>query len=105
MGKTADLTAVQKAIIDTSSKRVKDENEDKGTYETINMSIPAAARDNEQTDDVTYSEVSSSGKKPVKSLTDHNDSVTYAAIRGTENDPRVELYSSVNKNKSSTNKH
>ncbi|KAL1279336.1 hypothetical protein QQF64_026009, partial [Cirrhinus molitorella] len=84
---------------------VKDENEDKGTYETINMSIPAAARDNEQTDDVTYSEVSSSGKKPVKSLTDHNESVTYAAIRGTENDPRVELYSSVNKNKSSTNKH
>ncbi|KAL1279331.1 hypothetical protein QQF64_026004 [Cirrhinus molitorella] len=83
---------------------VKDENEDKGTYETINMSIPAAARDNELTD-VTYSEVSSSGKKPVKSLTDHNDSVTYAAIRGTENDPRVELYSSVNKNKSSTNKH
>ncbi|KAL1279466.1 hypothetical protein QQF64_026139, partial [Cirrhinus molitorella] len=89
----------------TDGSSVKDENEDKGTYETINMSIPAAARDNEQTDDVTYSEVSSSGKKPVKSLTDHNDSVTYAAIRGTENDPRVELYSSVNKNKSSTNKH
>ncbi|KAL1279253.1 hypothetical protein QQF64_025926, partial [Cirrhinus molitorella] len=53
----------------TDGSSVKDENEDKGTYETINMSIPAAARDNEQTDDVTYSEVSSSGKKPVKSLT------------------------------------
>ncbi|XP_050958918.1 uncharacterized protein LOC127160299 [Labeo rohita] len=60
---------------------VKGENEDKVTYETINMSIPAAARDNEQTDDVTYSEVSSSSKKPVKSLNDHNDTVTYAAIR------------------------
>ncbi|KAL1279263.1 hypothetical protein QQF64_025936 [Cirrhinus molitorella] len=47
---------------------VKNENYDKGMYETINMFIPAAARDNEQTDDVTYSEVSSSGKKPVKSL-------------------------------------
>ncbi|KAK2917140.1 hypothetical protein Q8A67_001514 [Cirrhinus molitorella] len=55
----------------TDGSSVKDENEDKGTYETINMSIPAAARDNEQTDDVTYSEVSSSGKKPVKSLTLH----------------------------------
>ncbi|KAL1279260.1 hypothetical protein QQF64_025933, partial [Cirrhinus molitorella] len=67
--------AVNKRGTDGSS--VKDENEDKGTYETINMSIPAAARDN--TDNVTYSEVSSSGKKPVKSLTD--PSVTYAAIR------------------------
>ncbi|KAL1279411.1 hypothetical protein QQF64_026084 [Cirrhinus molitorella] len=95
----------KRAVLTVCCVKVKDENEDKGTYETINMSIPAAARDNEQTDDVTYSEVSSSGKKPVKSLTDHNDSVTYAAIRGTENDPRVELYSSVNKNKSSTNKH
>ncbi|KAL1279255.1 hypothetical protein QQF64_025928 [Cirrhinus molitorella] len=89
----------------TDGSLVKDENEDKGTYETINMSIPAAARDNEQTDDVTYSEVSSSGKKPVKSVTDHNDSVTYAAIRGTQNEQPNELYASVNKNKSSTNKH
>ncbi|KAK2917104.1 hypothetical protein Q8A67_001478 [Cirrhinus molitorella] len=84
---------------DTDGSLVKDENEDKGTYETINMSITAAARDNEQTDDVTYSEVSSSGKKPVKSLTDHNDSVTYAAIRGTQNEQPNELYASVNKNK------
>ncbi|KAL1279337.1 hypothetical protein QQF64_026010, partial [Cirrhinus molitorella] len=45
---------------------VKDENEDKGTYETINMSIPAAARDNEQTDDVTYANISSSWKKASK---------------------------------------
>uniref|UniRef100_A0A8C1RPK4 Ig-like domain-containing protein n=2 Tax=Cyprinus carpio TaxID=7962 RepID=A0A8C1RPK4_CYPCA len=76
---------------------VKDENEDKVTYETINMSTPAAARDNEQTDDVTYSEVSCSSKKPVKSLKDQDDSVTYAAIRGTENEPLGELYASVNK--------
>ncbi|XP_016326191.1 uncharacterized protein LOC107676198 [Sinocyclocheilus anshuiensis] len=62
-------------------RAVKDENEDKGEYEKITMSTPAAARDNEQTDDVTYSEVSSSSKKPVKSLSDHNDTVTYAAIR------------------------
>ncbi|XP_077093978.1 uncharacterized protein LOC143746104 isoform X2 [Siphateles boraxobius] len=60
---------------------VKDENEHKETYETINMSIPPAARANEQTDDVTYSEVTSSNTKPVKSLNDHNDTVTYAAIR------------------------
>ncbi|XP_059374187.1 uncharacterized protein LOC132111029 isoform X1 [Carassius carassius] len=78
---------------------VKDENEDKVTYETINMSTPAAARDNEQTDDVTYSEVSSSSKKPVKSVKDQDDSVTYAAIRGTQNEPLGELYASVNKNK------
>uniref|UniRef100_A0A8C1MAY2 Ig-like domain-containing protein n=1 Tax=Cyprinus carpio TaxID=7962 RepID=A0A8C1MAY2_CYPCA len=60
---------------------VKDENDDKRTYETINMDTPAAARDHEQTDDVTYTEVSSSSKKPVKSLKDHNDTVTYATIR------------------------
>ncbi|KAL1279400.1 hypothetical protein QQF64_026073, partial [Cirrhinus molitorella] len=45
----------------TDGSSVKDENEDKGTYETINMSIPAAARDNEQTDDGIYSEISSFG--------------------------------------------
>nr|AVP43407.1 diverse immunoglobulin domain-containing protein DICP-A+-1 [Carassius gibelio] len=83
----------------TGETVVKDENEDKVTYETINMSTPAAARDNEQTDDVTYSEVSSSSKKPVKSVKDQDDSVTYAAIRGTQNEPLGELYSSVNKNK------
>uniref|UniRef100_A0A9J8BQS2 Ig-like domain-containing protein n=1 Tax=Cyprinus carpio carpio TaxID=630221 RepID=A0A9J8BQS2_CYPCA len=53
---------------ETDESVVKDENEDKVTYETINMSTPAAARDNEQTDDVTYSEVSCSSKNPVKSL-------------------------------------
>ncbi|XP_026100253.1 uncharacterized protein LOC113071101 isoform X2 [Carassius auratus] len=83
----------------TGETAVKDENEDKVTYETINMSTPAAARDNEQTDDVTYSEVSSSSKKPVKSVKDQDDSVTYAAIRGTQNEPLGELYASVNKNK------
>ncbi|XP_051741862.1 uncharacterized protein LOC127508173 [Ctenopharyngodon idella] len=66
----------------TVDSAVKDENEHKGTYETINTSIPPAARANEQTDDhVTYSEVTSSNKKPVKSVDDHNDTVTYAAIR------------------------
>nr|AVP43431.1 diverse immunoglobulin domain-containing protein DICP-H-6 [Carassius gibelio] len=83
----------------TGESVVKDENEDKVTYETINMSTPAAARDNEQTDDVTYSEVSSSSKKPVKSVKDQDDSVTYAAIRGTQNEPLGQLYASVNKNK------
>uniref|UniRef100_A0A8C1RPU5 Ig-like domain-containing protein n=1 Tax=Cyprinus carpio TaxID=7962 RepID=A0A8C1RPU5_CYPCA len=82
---------------ETDESAVKDENEDKVTYETINMSTPAAARDNEQTDDVTYSEVSCSSKNPVKSLKDQDDSVTYAAIRGTENEPLGELYASVNK--------
>nr|AVP43422.1 diverse immunoglobulin domain-containing protein DICP-F-8 [Carassius gibelio] len=84
---------------ETGETAVKDENEDKVTYETINMSTPAAARDNEQTDDVTYSEVSSSSKKPVKSVKDQDDSVTYAAIRGTQNEPLGQLYASVNKNK------
>ncbi|XP_042589648.1 uncharacterized protein LOC109048074 isoform X2 [Cyprinus carpio] len=65
----------------TDGAAVKDENDDKRTYETINMDTPAAARDHEQTDDVTYTEVSSSSKKPVKSLKDHNDTVTYATIR------------------------
>uniref|UniRef100_A0A8C1LJ80 Ig-like domain-containing protein n=1 Tax=Cyprinus carpio TaxID=7962 RepID=A0A8C1LJ80_CYPCA len=63
----------------TGNKRGTDESAVKD--ETINMSTPAAARDNEQTRDVTYSEVSSSSKKPVKSLKDQDDSVTYAAIR------------------------
>nr|AVP43430.1 diverse immunoglobulin domain-containing protein DICP-H-5 [Carassius gibelio] len=83
----------------TGETAVKDENEDKVTSETINMSTPAAARDNEHTDDVTYSEVSSSSKKPVKSVKDQDDSVTYAAIRGTQNEPLGQLYASVNKNK------
>ncbi|XP_051741909.1 uncharacterized protein LOC127509730 isoform X2 [Ctenopharyngodon idella] len=66
----------------TVDSAVKDENEHKGTYETINTSIPPAARANEQTDDhVTYSEVTFSNKKPVKSVDDHIDTVTYAAIR------------------------
>ncbi|XP_073698163.1 uncharacterized protein [Garra rufa] len=89
---------------ETGGSSVKAENEDKVTYETINMSNPAAARDNEQTDDVTYSEVTSSSKKPVKALTDHDDAVTYAAIKGKDNEKQNELYASVNKNKSSTNK-
>nr|AVP43434.1 diverse immunoglobulin domain-containing protein DICP-H-9 [Carassius gibelio] len=83
----------------TGETAVKDENEDKVTSETINMSTPAAARDNEHTDDVTYSEVSSSSKNPVKSVKDQDDSVTYAAIRGTQNEPPGQLYASVNKNK------
>ncbi|KAK7166906.1 hypothetical protein R3I94_001326 [Phoxinus phoxinus] len=82
----------------TGDSPVKDENEHKGTYETINMSIPPAARADEQTDDVTYSEVTSSHTKPVKSLDDHNDTVTYAAIRRREDQPQDELYASVNKN-------
>ncbi|XP_048010778.1 uncharacterized protein LOC125244668 [Megalobrama amblycephala] len=78
----------------TADSAVKDENEHKGTYETIDMSTPPAARANEQTDDhVTYSEVTSSNKKPVKSFSDHNDTVTYAAIRGAEDEPQDELYS------------
>ncbi|CAM4278437.1 unnamed protein product [Leuciscus chuanchicus] len=89
----------------TGDSAVKDENEDKGTYETINMSIPPTARANEQTDDVTYSEVTSSNTKPVKSLNDHDDTVTYAAIRGREDQPQDQLYASVNKNKTFTNKH
>ncbi|XP_052409779.1 uncharacterized protein LOC127956044 isoform X3 [Carassius gibelio] len=65
----------------TGEAVVKDENDDKKTYETINMDTPAAAREHERTDDVTYSEVSSTSKKPVKSLKDHTDTVTYATIR------------------------
>ncbi|XP_039537963.1 tyrosine-protein phosphatase non-receptor type substrate 1-like [Pimephales promelas] len=83
----------------TGDSAVKDENEDKGTYETINMSIPPAARADEQTDDVTYSEVTSSNTKPVKALDDHNDTVTYAAIRGREDKPQDQLYATVNNNK------
>ncbi|XP_056128167.1 uncharacterized protein LOC130105990 [Rhinichthys klamathensis goyatoka] len=87
----------------TGDSAVKDENEHKGTYETINMSTPPARAD-EQTDDVTYSEVTSFNTKPVKALNDHDDTVTYAAIRGRE-EPQDELYASVNKNKTFTNTH
>ncbi|XP_077061789.1 uncharacterized protein LOC143714456 [Siphateles boraxobius] len=80
----------------TGDSAVKDENEHKGTYETINMSIPPDPRADEQTDDVTYSEVTSFNIKPVKSLNDHNDTVTYAAVRGREDKPQDELYASVN---------
>ncbi|XDV11526.1 hypothetical protein PO909_000445, partial [Leuciscus waleckii] len=89
----------------TGDSAVKDENEDKGTYETINMSIPPAARANEQTDDVTYSEVISSNTKPVKSLNDPAGTLNNAAIRGREDQPQDQLYASVNKNKTFTNKH
>ncbi|XP_026113356.1 uncharacterized protein LOC113091897 [Carassius auratus] len=65
----------------TGEAAVKDENDDKKTYETINMDTPAAVTEHERTDDVTYSEVSSTSKKPVKSLKDHTDTVTYATIR------------------------
>ncbi|XP_051722805.1 uncharacterized protein LOC127497989 isoform X2 [Ctenopharyngodon idella] len=69
----------------TDSSVVKDVNEHKGTYETINMSIPSMPNANEQTDDVTYSEVTSSSKKQVQKDNDHsNDTVTYSTIRGAE---------------------
>ncbi|KAG1933959.1 diverse immunoglobulin domain-containing protein 3.1 [Pimephales promelas] len=86
--------------VGTGDSAVKDEDEHKGTYETINMSIPPDLRADEQTDDVTYSEVSSFNTKPVKSLDDH-DTVTYAAIRGREDKPQDQLY----KNKTFTNTH
>ncbi|XDV11875.1 hypothetical protein PO909_000677, partial [Leuciscus waleckii] len=89
----------------TDDSAVKDGNDHKGTNETINMSIPPAVRAHEQTDDVTYSEVTSSNTKPVKSLNDHDETVTYAAVRGREDQPQDELYASVNKNKTFTNKH
>jgi len=38
-------------------------------------------------------------------LQDHNDTVTYAAIRGREDQPHDDLYACVNKNKTVTNKH
>ncbi|XP_026108838.1 uncharacterized protein LOC113080979 [Carassius auratus] len=85
----------------TGEAVVKDENDDKKTYETINMDTPAATTEHERTDDVTYSEVCSTSKKPVKSLKDHNDTVTYAAIRCTEYEAQDELY----KKKSFTNRH
>ncbi|XP_026084562.1 uncharacterized protein LOC113060013 [Carassius auratus] len=67
----------------TDSYVVKEKNEHNGTYETINMSIPMP-NINDQTDDVTYSEVTALSKKQVQVDNDHsNDTVTYAAIRGT----------------------
>ncbi|KAF4103295.1 hypothetical protein G5714_016178 [Onychostoma macrolepis] len=81
----------------TDSSVVKDRNEDKGSYETINMSIPTMPNTNEQTDDVTYSEVTASSKKQVQMDYNHsNDTVTYAAIRGTEYALQDGLYASVN---------
>ncbi|XP_043085182.1 uncharacterized protein LOC122331739 [Puntigrus tetrazona] len=65
----------------TGQSAVKGENEHKALYETIDVLIPAAAGDHERTDDVTYSEVSSSTGKTEKSVRDGNDTVTYAAIR------------------------
>ncbi|XDV40136.1 hypothetical protein PO909_009272 [Leuciscus waleckii] len=83
---------------ETRSSVVKDVNEHKGIYETINMAIPSMPNANEQTDDVTYSEVTSSSKKQVQMDNDHsNDTVTYAAIRGTEYAPQDGLYASVKK--------
>ncbi|KTF83619.1 hypothetical protein cypCar_00016748 [Cyprinus carpio] len=73
----------------TDSYVINDRNEDKGTYETINMSIPTMPNANEQTDDVTYSEVTASSKKQVQVDNNHsNDTVTYAAIRRTEYTPQ-----------------
>uniref|UniRef100_A0A8C2FUY5 Ig-like domain-containing protein n=1 Tax=Cyprinus carpio TaxID=7962 RepID=A0A8C2FUY5_CYPCA len=81
----------------TDSSVVKDRNQHKGTYETINMSIPTMPNANEEKDDVTYSEVTTSSKNRVQM--DYNnsiDTVTYAVIRGTEYAPQDGLYSSVN---------
>ncbi|XP_067249556.1 uncharacterized protein [Chanodichthys erythropterus] len=82
----------------TDSSVVKDVNEHKGTYETINMSIPSTPNTNEQTDDVTYSEVTSSSKNQVQKDNDHsNDRVTYATIKGAECAAQDGLYASVKK--------
>ncbi|XP_052434135.1 uncharacterized protein LOC127974708 isoform X2 [Carassius gibelio] len=62
----------------------KDRDENKGTYESIKMSIPTTPNTNVQTADVIYSEVTASSKKQVNAhYIDSNDTVTYAAIRGT----------------------
>ncbi|KAI2655311.1 Contactin-3 [Labeo rohita] len=50
----------------TDGSVVKDQYEHKGTYETINMFIPTTPNTNEQTDDVTYTEVTASSKKQVQ---------------------------------------
>ncbi|XP_043116483.1 uncharacterized protein LOC122360165 isoform X1 [Puntigrus tetrazona] len=64
---------------------VKDSNEHKGTYETINMSDPTMPDTSEQTDDVTYSEVTASSKNPVQvRYNDSDHTVTYAAIERRE---------------------
>lgn len=61
------------------------------------MSIPTMPNTNEQTDDVTYSEVTASSKKQVQMDYNHsNDTVTYAAIRGTEYALQDGLDASVN---------
>lgn len=85
----------------TDSSVVKDRNEHKGTYETINMSIPTMPNTN---DDMTYSEVTASSKKQVQmDNNDSNHTVTYAVIRGTENAPQDGLYASVNHHPSQIN--
>lgn len=56
------------------------------------MSIPTTPNTNVQTADVIYSEVTASSKKQVNThYIDSNDTVTYAAIRGTEDAPQDRL--------------
>ncbi|XP_026140401.1 uncharacterized protein LOC113116443 isoform X2 [Carassius auratus] len=75
----------------------KDRDENKGTYEFIKISIPTTPNTNVQTADVIYSEVTASSKKQVNThYIDSNDTVTYAAIRGTKDAPQDGLYASVN---------
>ncbi|XP_051576543.1 uncharacterized protein LOC127453848 [Myxocyprinus asiaticus] len=66
--------------IDSSMVTYKDEY--KGTYETINISIPTTPSANGQTDVVTYCEVTASSSKQMKKNNVHSyDKVTYATIR------------------------
>ncbi|XP_056619117.1 uncharacterized protein LOC130433322 [Triplophysa dalaica] len=65
---------------------VNDKNEYNGTYETINISSLPTLSTNEQTNDVTYCEVTASCKQQmIKNSVPCDDNVTYATINRAKN--------------------
>ncbi|KAA0703190.1 hypothetical protein E1301_Tti007013 [Triplophysa tibetana] len=66
--------------------KVNDKNEYNGTYETINISSLPTLSSNEQTNDVTYCEVTASCKQQmIKNSVPCDDKVTYASINRATN--------------------
>ncbi|XP_065117143.1 uncharacterized protein [Paramisgurnus dabryanus] len=84
----------------TDSSVVKDKNDYKGTYETINISKISKSptpSTNEQTNEVTYCEITASSKQQIKKNKVHcDDKVTYATIKGANVTPQDDFYASLN---------
>ncbi|XP_073728822.1 uncharacterized protein [Misgurnus anguillicaudatus] len=84
----------------TDSSVVKDKNDYKGTYETINiskMSKSPTPCTNDQTNEVTYCEITASSKQQMKRNNVHcDDKVTYATVKGANVTPQDNTYASLN---------